>query len=278
MWERTAEMPKGQRGRAGVAVLAGLLMFTIACAGGGNEPDGAQASDGRGPATTSTTDTTAPATAAAPVEEASAAVDLTYVAVADVDRVDVFAEPGGEGTPVHQLDNPTKNGAPLVFTVVGDEADGPWLEVNLPVRPNGSTGFVRSSDVTVNTTDYRLKVALAAHTLTVTKGGEVVLETPIGVGTSETPTPDGVYYLAALLQPPNPAGAYGPYAYGLSGFSNNPELANFNGGDGIIGIHGTDEPDRIGSDVSHGCIRVTNEVITDMAGHLPLGTPVEILA
>jgi lipoprotein-anchoring transpeptidase ErfK/SrfK len=152
------------------------------------------------------------------------------------------------------------------------------LEVNLPVRPNGSTGFVRSSDVTVQTTDYRLKVGLTAHTLTVTKGGEVVLETPIGVGKSETPTPDGVYYLAALLQPTNPDGAYGPYAYGLSGFSNNPELADFNGGDGIIGIHGTDEPDKIGSDVSHGCIRVTNEVITEQAGYLPLGTPVEIAA
>lgn len=272
MWERNAQKPRGRRGRAGVTTLAGLLMFTIACGGGSDESDEARPSEDRA------TTTTAAGAPAAPVEEAAAAADLTYVAVADVDRIDVFADPGGEGTPVHQLDNPTKNGAPLVFTVVGDEADGPWLEVNLPVRPNGSTGFVRTSDVTVQTTDYRLKVALAAHTLTVTKGGDVVLETPIGVGTSETPTPDGVYYLAALLQPPDPSGAYGPYAYGLSGFSNNPELANFNGGDGIIGIHGTNEPDRIGTDVSHGCIRVTNEVITEMAGYLPLGTPVEILA
>ena len=87
-----------------------------------------------------------------------------------------------------------------------------------------------------------------------------------------------MYYLKELLEPPDPNGAYGPYAYGLSGFSNNPELANFNGGDGIIGIHGTNQPDKIGSDVSHGCIRVSNEVITEMAASLPLGTPVEIVA
>ena len=55
-------------------------------------------------------------------------------------------------------------------------------------------------------------------------------------------------------------------------------LEEFNGGDGVIGIHGTNDPSSIGQDVSHGCIRVTNDVITQMAGYLPLGTPVEIVA
>jgi lipoprotein-anchoring transpeptidase ErfK/SrfK len=253
-----------------MATLAGLVLSTIACGGGTNGDHRDKSSNDR-PGAETTTSTTTPE--APPDAETT---DLTYVAVADVDRVEVYTEPDSQRPALHQLDNPTNNGAPLVFTLIGDDTEGPWLEVNLPVRPNGSTGFIRSSDVTIQTTDYRLKVGLSTHTLTVTKGGEVILETPIGVGKAETPTPDGVYYLAALLQPPDPDGAYGPYAYGLSGFSNNPELANFNGGDGIIGIHGTDEPDTIGTDVSHGCIRVTNEVITDMAGYLPLGTPVEI--
>ena len=55
-------------------------------------------------------------------------------------------------------------------------------------------------------------------------------------------------------------------------------LDEFNGGDGVIGIHGTNEPEAIGSDVSHGCIRVDNDTITQMAGMLPLGTPVHISA
>jgi lipoprotein-anchoring transpeptidase ErfK/SrfK len=81
-----------------------------------------------------------------------------------------------------------------------------------------------------------------------------------------------------VLQPPDPNGAYGPYAYGLSGFSNNPELADFNGGTGVIGIHGTNDAATVGQDVSHGCIRLTNDVITHIAAILPLGTPVDIRA
>ena len=48
----------------------------------------------------------------------------------------------------------------------------------------------------------------------------------------------------------------------------------------MIGIHGTNEPDKVGTDVSSGCIRLNNEDIERMVEEigLPLGTPVEILA
>ena len=39
-------------------------------------------------------------------------------------------------------------------------------------------------------------------------------------------------------------------------------LDNFNGGDAVIGIHGTDDPSSIGKDISHGCIRMNNADIT----------------
>lgn len=44
----------------------------------------------------------------------------------------------------------------------------------------------------------------------------------------------------------------------------------------MVGIHGTNDPASIGKDVSHGCIRVPNDVVVRMATLLPLGTPVEI--
>ena len=97
-----------------------------------------------------------------------------------------------------------------------------------------------------------------------------------GIGRDQYPTPGGVFYIKELLRPPDPTGAYGPYAYGLSGFSNVKELANFEGGQGTIGIHGTNDPSSIGSSVSHGCVRMRNEDITKLAQVLPLGTPVEI--
>jgi lipoprotein-anchoring transpeptidase ErfK/SrfK len=249
-----------------LAVALGIVLVLGACGGGGGDDDDSEASSGDDGATTSTTDGAA---------AGEAADYVSWVAQAEGNQIEVFDEPDA-AQPSNVLDNPNENGAPLVFLVEGQDTSGEWLPVNLPVRPNGSTGFVRASDVTLAQNDYGVKVELAAHRLTVTQRGEPILEAPIGVGTQETPTPGGVYYIKELLQPPDPNGAYGAYAYGLSGFSN--VLEEFNGGDGVIGIHGTNDPASIGQDVSHGCIRVTNEVITEIAGYLPLGTPVEIVA
>ena len=208
-----------------------------------------------------------PATTAAPVNAG------TQVAQAIGPQVQVFAAPS-DAEPTTLLDNPNENGAPLVFLV--EQEQGEWLNVLLPIRPNGSTGWIRAADVTVAANPYSIDIALAEHRLTVRNGDAVVVDAPIGVGTSSTPTPGGKYYIKELLQPSDPGGAYGPYAYGLSGYSN--VLEEFNGGDGVIGIHGTNEPEAIGTDVSHGCIRVDNDTITRMAGMLPLGTPVHIAA
>jgi lipoprotein-anchoring transpeptidase ErfK/SrfK len=165
---------------------------------------------------------------------------------------------------------------PIVFFVKARDPKADRLEVYLPVRPNGSSGWVDAADVTVRKMPYRIRVGLAAHRLQVLRDDEVILDEPVGVGRSEVPTPGGVYYVKELLQPPNPNGVYGTYAYGLSGFSN--VLTSFNGGSGVIGIHGTNQPELVGTDVSHGCIRLRNEVIERMVEEigLPLGTPVEI--
>jgi lipoprotein-anchoring transpeptidase ErfK/SrfK len=167
---------------------------------------------------------------------------------------------------------------PIVFLVKSRQEGDDRLEVYLPVRPNGSSGWVNAEEVTVTSVPYKIKVEIAAHRLQVFRDEEVLLDAPVGVGRGEVPTPGGIYYLKELLAPPNPEGAYGPYAYGLSGFSN--VLQSFNGGSGVIGIHGTNEPEKVGTDVSHGCIRLENENIVKMVEEigLPLGTPVEIQA
>ena len=122
---------------------------------------------------------------------------------------------------------------------------------------------------------YRLKIDLNARRLTLFVRGRVIRQIPIGVGKALTPTPTGVYFVVELLKTPDPAGPYGPYAFGLSAYST--VLTHFGaGGKGEIGIHGTNEPELLGKDVSHGCIRVSNGDITQLAAILPLGTPVEI--
>ncbi len=104
------------------------------------------------------------------------------------------------------------------------------------------------------------------------EGEELVDTFEAASGTGDTPTPLGTFYLVELLRPTN--GGYGPYAYGLSGFSE--VLDDFGGGPGQIWLHGTDDPDSIGRAVSHGCIRLSDEDITLLAETLPLGTPVVI--
>jgi lipoprotein-anchoring transpeptidase ErfK/SrfK len=53
-------------------------------------------------------------------------------------------------------------------------------------------------------------------------------------------------------------------------------LNEFAGRDGVLGVHGTNFPQGIGTDVSHGCIRMSNQAVTKLAHILPVGTPVRI--
>lgn len=195
---------------------------------------------------------------------------VTTVAQSRVPRVRVFDEPGRG--PRRVLNNPDASGAPLLFVVRNSSGD--WLQVELPVRPNGSLGWVSRHDVDLTQHTYRIVVQLAAHTMTVSHGSTVIDREPVGIGTRDTPTPGGSYYTTSLIRPPDPNGFYGPYVYTLSGFSD--VLQHFAGGEGVIGIHGTSEPQLIGKSVSHGCIRMSNAGITKLAGLLPLGVPVDI--
>jgi len=212
---------------------------------------------------------TTPLTAAGPALVGTEAL----VARAVGPKVPVFADKDAKD-PVMELGNPNEDGALRVFLIKARRGD--WLQVLLPVRPNASMGWIRASDVTITSTIYRVRVELGAHRITVVRGRELITQEPVGVGKANTPTPGGEYYITELLQPPDPFGPYGPYAYGLSGFSD--ILKEFRGGNGVVGIHGTNEPNLLGQDVSFGCIRMSNTGITTLAAILPLGTPVEILA
>ena len=60
--------------------------------------------------------------------------------------------------------------------------------------------------------------------------------------------------------------AYGPWFLRL-------DVPGFND----IGIHGTHLPESIGSRATEGCIRLTNDDITDLKGRVKVGTVVTIL-
>jgi lipoprotein-anchoring transpeptidase ErfK/SrfK len=158
----------------------------------------------------------------------------------------------------------------LVKQKVGD-----WYEVYLPVRPNGTTGWIRARDVNIVQSPYRIVVELSAHRITAYNGESIMLQEPVAIGAPETPTPPGTYYTRVLLQAPDPNTVYGPYAYPLSGHSD--VLTSFNGGDGELGIHGNNDASVLGQSITHGCIRMSNDGISRLAPVVTLGSPVEIL-
>lgn len=171
------------------------------------------------------------------------------------------------------LANPTGDGTLLSFLV--RSLHRRRALVYLPTRPNGSIGWVRRSDVRIFSDPYRVRIDLRAHRLTVRRDGPIVLSAPVGVGHAVTPTPAGTYYLVSRIRPPDPGSVYGAFAFGLSAHSNVFTRFGF-GGDGRIGLHGTNDPSGVGHDVSHGCIRMKNRAILRLARILPLGTPVTI--
>ena len=261
--------------RAGLAALLALLLVGCSQQAGDDQPSNAAPSRSPSPSTQAAAEPTPTPT---PTQDPALAW-TSFVATAAADAIEVFASPDAaeaDRTITAEEVVSLPGEIPLTFLVI--ENQGEWLQVHLPVRPNGSTGWLRAADVALSSTDLKLEVRLTEHRLLLHKAGEVVMDVPVGVGRDEVPTPGGVYYVKELLQPPDEGSIYGSFAYGLSGYS--PVLESFAGGQGVIGIHGTNEPASVGTDASHGCIRMYNEDVTRLVEEfgIPLGTPVEIVA
>jgi lipoprotein-anchoring transpeptidase ErfK/SrfK len=214
---------------------------------------------------------------ALPPTTTTTAVPIRFVAEVkpEVKAIGVFDAPDAPA-PKTQLSNPDSYGIVRVFLV--EEGQGsPWLKVALPTRPNGSTAWINSNDVTLTPDYWRMQVELTAHRITVWNGADMVHTEPVGVGTAASPTPPGEYYVTdALTVPSFQRSAYGPFAFGISAHSD--VYTTFGGGDGSVGIHGTGDPSSLGKDASHGCIRLSNDGITSLIHVVPLGTPVKIVA
>jgi lipoprotein-anchoring transpeptidase ErfK/SrfK len=175
------------------------------------------------------------------------------------------------------FDRLNQNGAPTVFRVLGTvrtrDCRTRWYRVQLPMKPNGVTGYVRAGAVEVGRVHTRIVVDISERRLTFFRNGKRVLATTIAVGSPATPTPTGHYYVNQRLIPTDASGPFGPGAIGISAFSN--VLTGWAQG-GPIAIHGTNEPWSIGHAVSNGCIRVHNSVQKGLFAAVPAGTPVLI--
>ena len=198
----------------------------------------------------------------------------TFVAVAR-GRVEAFHTPRRGRLASFTREN--VNGARNVFAVRAQLVDrrcrARWYRVQLPMRPNGVTGWIRASDVIVRPVTTRIIVDLSDRRVSLFERGRRVLSVTAAVGSPSTPTPVGSFYVNQRLIPVNPDGPFGPAAIGISAFS---EVLTWWPQGGPVAIHGTNRPDLIGLRASNGCIRIRNDVLRRLFRAAVAGTPVTI--
>jgi L,D-transpeptidase catalytic domain len=186
------------------------------------------------------------------------------------------AMPSASAAVVARLGVRAPEGTPNLLSVLRTRTgrDGRlWVEVRLPVLPNGTVGWMhRRSLGPYETVDTHLVVDRARFSVMLYRRGRVVFTADAGVGTDASPTPAGEFAVRSELSR-YASPFYGPIAFGTTARS--AVLTDWPDG-GFVGIHGTDEPQLIPGRVSHGCIRLRNPDIVRLAKLMPVGTPVTI--
>jgi len=185
------------------------------------------------------------------------------------------SRPTLHSAPVGVVPARTPDGTTNIVVADGEADSGgqPWVHVSLAMLPNGTEGWVpRRALGGWSFVDTRLVINRARLTLTLWRAGRVMFRARVGIGAPGTPTPAGTFYvrdrLSGFTDP-----MYGPLAFGTNARS--PTLTDWPGG-GVVGIHGTDQPNLIPGRISHGCVRLANSAILRLGKLMPIGTPVRI--
>lgn len=172
--------------------------------------------------------------------------------------------------------------SPEVFDIIDAEEE---LSLIISHVPNDDA-IIRSSGALrmAPSRTSHIVVDKIGHTLTLFTGGELIRQYGIAVGKSpgnkmkngDNRTPEGTFAITQIhdastwvhdfgdgLGPID--GAYGPLFIRLA-------TAPWSG----IGIHGTHDPDSIGTDATEGCIRMHNEDLVELADMIGTDTTVTI--
>ena len=248
-------------GGIGVVVIIGVVLALVLGSGSGVQ---AKATVHRQRVTVSSSTTTT-----------TTATPPSVLATTKVPQLRVYQAADDHSALVTTLSNKTSYGSPRTLLVVGQQPG--WVHALLPIRPNGAEGWVHDTDVTIASTTYAISISISNHSLVLANAGVPVITTKVAVGKAATPTPPGTFFVTDLFDlTANPHGAYGAYALALSGFSE--VLQHFMGGPGQLGVHGIVSETDPGQNITNGCVRLDNNLVTQIGRMIPLGTPVTITA
>jgi len=122
---------------------------------------------------------------------------------------------------------------------------------------------------------FRLFISKPDHKLTVFLDDEDTMDYPVALGAGDA-TPVGTFTIGNKLEDPTWFSDEGPVP---PEDPNNPLGKRWMGfaESKSYGIHGTNDPEVIGKDVTRGCIRLYNEDIEELFDLIPIGTEVTIV-
>lgn len=109
---------------------------------------------------------------------------------------------------------------------------------------------------------YTILIDTDVNRLYLMRDGRLFKTYICAVGKSSTPSPIGSFQ---IVRKSLWGEGFGGYYLGL-----NVPWGNY-------GIHGTTDPDSVGSDVSHGCFRMYSQDIRELYGYVEIGTPVLVV-
>jgi lipoprotein-anchoring transpeptidase ErfK/SrfK len=164
-------------------------------------------------------------------------------------------------------------GARTELPVIGRSGD--WLDVMLPGRPNGRTGWISRSATVLTTTQWHIVVDASTRRVTVYRAGRAVKVFAAVVGAPATPTPRGTFFVEESVALSGKQ-VGGPFALALSARSD--VLQEFAGGPGQIALHGLDNIGGVlGTAASHGCVRLADSSMRWLAARIGPGVPVTVV-
>jgi len=208
---------------------------------------------------------------------AAPALPVSYPAAGDLvaTRVAVRTSPDRSAKVIRLLQQFRSDYRLQVVLAVGQAtgSDGAaWFKLNLPMRPNGTVGWIPAASATLRPTQSHIVVHRGLRRIELFRGSKRLLYAKVAVGAPGRETPLGEFYVTARFVPDDPF--LGAFALETSAYS---RLTEWPGG-GKVGIHGTSKPWLLGQAVSHGCVRVSNQTALALKRLAPVGTPISIVA
>ena len=203
---------------------------------------------------------------------ASTTPDTPFVvAVAAVDILEVFDDTDDDEAR-WLLPHPGPGNGPRTLLVLDSEQA--WLRVSVPVRPNGTSGWVRGGEVATATYRARIIVDLYRGRLEALEDGALVAQGAIASGAEETPTPPGGFFVTEIQEHTDPATGGATWLSGTSAYSE--AIDSTAEGDPAVAILAGGDAAHLSQAISLGCVRIHQDVLERLV-LLPLGTPVQIL-